>query len=65
VFYQKVFTPLDERFIPDTIARVSDIPVAATEYEFVEFLNDISIVEPLASASGEIYTTNNNELYIL
>lgn len=65
VFYQKVFTPLDERFVPDTIARVKDIPVAASEYEFVEFLNDISIVEPLASASGEIYTTNNNELYIL
>jgi hypothetical protein len=56
---------LDEKYIPDTIARVSDIPAEASEDEFIEFLNDISIVEPLASASGEIYTTNNNELYIL
>lgn len=56
---------LDEKFIPDTIARLDDIPTEASEYEFIEFLNDISIVEPLASASGEIYTTNNDELYIL
>lgn len=57
--------PIDEKYIPDTIARLDDIPTEASEYEFVEFLNDISIVEPLASASGEIYTTNNDELYIL
>lgn len=33
--------------------------------EFLNWLNETSIVEPVADESGAIYTTNNNEIYIL
>lgn len=33
--------------------------------EFLDWLNETSIVEPVADESGAIYTTNNNEIYIL
>lgn len=33
--------------------------------DFLGWLNEEKIVEPVASATGEIYTTNNNEIYIL
>lgn len=81
---------LDEKFIPDTIARVADIPEVTeqvqsdwnqtdenkadyiknkpqevSEEEFLDWLNEAKVVEPVATASGEIYTTNNNEIYVL
>ena len=37
----------------------------ATDEQIISWLNEESIVTPTASASGEIYTTNNNEIYIL
>lgn len=33
--------------------------------EFLNWLNETSVVEPVADESGAIYTTNNNEIYIL
>lgn len=36
-----------------------------TDDEFIAWLNEENIVTPTASASGEIYTSNNNEIYIL
>lgn len=33
--------------------------------EFLGWLNDANVVEPLATTSGEIYVNNNNEIYIL
>lgn len=37
----------------------------ATDEQILSWLNKEDIVTPTASASGEIYTTNNNEIYIL
>lgn len=33
--------------------------------EFLSWLNETDIVEPVTDESGAIYTTNNNEIYIL
>lgn len=33
--------------------------------EFIAWLNEAQVVEPIASVTGAIYTTNNNEIYIL
>lgn len=44
---------------------IKNKPEVVSEAEFLAWLNDASVVEPLASTSGEIYTTKNNELYIL
>lgn len=33
--------------------------------EFLSWLNEERIVEPVATNSGELYTTNNNEIYVL
>lgn len=37
----------------------------ATDEQIIAWLNEESVVTPTASASGEIYTTNKNEIYIL
>lgn len=37
----------------------------ATDEQILSWLDKEDIVTPTASASGEIYTTNNNEIYIL
>lgn len=36
-----------------------------TDDEFLVWLVEADIIEPTISPSGEIYTTNNNEIYIL
>lgn len=46
-------------------AKKEDIPQELPELALVEWLNTEDVVTPTASASGEIYTTNNNEIYIL
>jgi hypothetical protein len=84
VYTPEIVQQLDERYIPDTIARVSDQvqsdyaqndatapdfiknkPEMVSDDEFLSWLNDIKVVEPTASASGKIYTNNNNKIYIL
>lgn len=42
-------------------AATKEVP----DEQFLAWLNNENIVTPTASASGEIYTTNNNEIYIL
>lgn len=37
----------------------------ATDEQILSWLDKEGIVTPTASANGEIYTTNNNEIYIL
>jgi hypothetical protein len=37
----------------------------ATDEQIIAWLNEESVVTPTASASGAIYTTNKNEIYIL
>ena len=44
---------------------IKNKPSVATDDEILAWLNEEQIVEPIASVSGEIYTTNNNELFIL
>lgn len=39
--------------------------IEATDEQIISWLNAESIVTPTISALGEIYTTNNNEIYIL
>lgn len=35
------------------------------EDEFLDWLTEANVVEPVTDASGAIYTTNNNEIYVL
>ena len=44
---------------------IKNKPQETSEEEFLIWLNEAKVVEPVASASGEIYTTNNNEIYVL
>lgn len=44
---------------------IKNKPVEATDEDILTWLNEESIVEPMTSASGEIYTAQNNEIYIL
>lgn len=41
---------------------VSDI---VSDEEFLAWLFEVKVVEPLMTASGEIYASNNNEIYVL
>lgn len=50
---------IDEKYIPDTIARVP------TDEEMVELLMDTGIADPAANSAGAIYTDNNGNLYTL
>lgn len=36
-----------------------------SEEDFLAWLNEAQVVEPVTSSTGEVYTTNNNEIYIL
>lgn len=104
IAFPETVVQLDEKFIPGTIARASDVdlfnrriealeaidreayiaadevlkaelqakidniknkPEEIADEELLLWLNETSIIEPVVSASGEIYTTNNNELFIL
>lgn len=44
---------------------IKNKPQEVTEDEFLSWLSTENIVRPTASANGELYTTNNNEIYIL
>ena len=37
----------------------------ATDDQIISWLSQEGMVEPTTSAAGEIYTTNNKEIYIL
>lgn len=47
------------------IDYIKNKPQEVSEDEFLAWLNDENIVSPMASATGELYVTNNNEIYVL
>ena len=50
----------------ETILSALDVKCReVTEDEFLSWLNEENVVTPMASASGAIYTTNKNEIYVL
>lgn len=50
----------------EMVLNALDIKYAeVTEEEIIAWLNEEDIVAPVASASGALYTTNKNEIYIL
>ena len=51
--------------IEATQQRIDILEEPIEDDEFLNWLNETSIVEPVADESGAIYTTNNNEIYIL
>ena len=61
---EKAAGRIDENAIyltPDEDSGGSVVP----DEEFFNWLVEAKIIEPAVSASGKIYTTNNNEIYIL
>lgn len=44
---------------------IKNKPQELSDEELLMWLNDAEVVSPVASTSGEIYTTNNNEIYVL
>ena len=50
----------------EMVLNALDIKYAeATDEQILSWLIEENIVEPTVSADGEIYVTNNNEIYIL
>ena len=50
----------------EMVLSALDIKCAeVTEEQIIAWLNEEGIVSPAASASGALYTTNKNEIYIL
>lgn len=48
------------------VLNALDIKYAeATDEQILSWLTEENIVEPTVSTDGEIYVTNNNEIYIL
>ena len=47
------------------IDYIKNKPSIVSEDEFLSWLNEAKVVEPMASASGELYVNNNNEIYVL
>lgn len=44
---------------------IKNKPQEVSDDEILAWLNEENIVAPVASVSGELYTTNNNEIYVL
>ena len=44
---------------------IKNKPEQVSDEEFFNWLVEVKLIYPAASASSEIYTTNNNEIYIL
>ena len=50
----------------ETVLSALDVKYAeATDEQILSWLSKESVVTPTASANGELYTTNKNEIYIL
>lgn len=50
----------------EMVLNALDIKYAeATDEQILSWLTEENIVEPTVSTDGEIYVTNNNEIYIL
>jgi hypothetical protein len=44
---------------------IKNKPEIVSDEEFFNWIIEEKIVEPIASTNGEIYITNNNEIYVL
>ena len=44
---------------------IKNKPVEVTSEDIVEWMSEENVVTPLASSSGEVYTTNDNKILIL
>lgn len=53
---------LDEKFIPDTIARANDIGEAATDDEIVDILIQEDMLFAFTDSTGSILTDENNNI---
>lgn len=50
----------------ETVLSALDVKCReVTDEQFLSWLSEENVVTPTASASGEIYTTNKNEIYVL
>ena len=50
---------LDEKYIPDTIARIEDI-----DFDEIEILTETGVVDPVTNENGQVLTDENNTIYI-
>lgn len=53
---------LDEKFIPDTIARVNDVGEVATDDEIIDILIQEDMLFALTDSTGSILTDENNNI---
>lgn len=44
---------------------IKNKPEIVSDEEFFNWIIEEKIIEPIASTNGEIYITNNNEIYVL
>lgn len=44
---------------------IKNKPQELSDEEFFAWLNEAKVVEPVATNSGKLYTTNDNKIYIL
>ena len=60
------FKQLDEKFIPDTIARVKDIPEieVATDEEVITMLMELDMLHTLVDSEGALLIDNNGSIPI-
>ena len=56
---------IDEMFIPDSIARVEDIPEMITEEIMFQLLVEGKVIDPVSDATNQIYTDNNGKVLCL
>lgn len=54
---------LDEKYIPSSIARVSDIPEAETEDEALDMLAEMGILDPVTDEEDNIFTDENGDIF--
>ena len=59
------FKTIDEKFIPDTIARVADLPKVATDDDVLDLLIETNIIEPVYSNNNEIFTDSEGNIFCL
>lgn len=64
---EKIIVQIDEKFIPDTIARKEDVAnlAFADDLEVIEILTKTGIIEPVLSNENKIFTDNQNKIYLI
>ena len=62
--FKGVIKTLDEKYIPDTIARIEDIPVEATDDEMLNALIETDMLMAVTDADGAILTDENGNIIL-